>query len=57
MKRSLERQREDGGGREVMTDVREAAAFYPAEDYHQQYLLKGGQSARKGETEGIRCYG
>ena len=20
-------------------------------------LLKGGQSARKGETEGIRCYG
>ena len=55
--RSLERLREDGGGREVMTEVKEATAFYPAEEYHQQYLLKGGQSARKGETEGIRCYG
>ena len=40
-----------------MTEVREATAFYPAEEYHQQYLLKGGQSARKGEMEGIRCYG
>jgi len=55
--RSVERLRKDGGGREVMTEVKEATVFYPAEEYHQQYLLKGGQSARKGETEGIRCYG
>lgn len=34
-----------------------ADVFWPAEDYHQQYLLKGGQSARKGEEETIRCYG
>lgn len=34
-----------------------AAAFYDGEPYHQQYLLKGGQSARKGGKETIRCYG
>jgi peptide-methionine (S)-S-oxide reductase len=34
-----------------------AATFYNAEDYHQQYLYKGGQSARKGAKETIRCYG
>ena len=27
------------------------------EEYHQQYLKKGGQSAKKKETETIRCYG
>lgn len=25
--------------------------------YHQQYLLKGGQSARKEDKSVIRCYG
>ena len=34
-----------------------ATTFWEAEDYHQQYLYKGGQSARKGATEPIRCYG
>ena len=28
-----------------------------AEDYHQQYLQKGGQSAKKDAAETIRCYG
>jgi len=45
------------GDREVMTEVEEAKIFYMAEDYHQQYLLKGGQSAKKGASESIRCYG
>eukprot|EP00584_Thalassiosira_punctigera_P005565 CAMPEP_0172527516 /NCGR_PEP_ID=MMETSP1067-20121228/2175_1 /TAXON_ID=265564 ORGANISM="Thalassiosira punctigera, Strain Tpunct2005C2" /NCGR_SAMPLE_ID=MMETSP1067 /ASSEMBLY_ACC=CAM_ASM_000444 /LENGTH=406 /DNA_ID=CAMNT_0013311265 /DNA_START=104 /DNA_END=1324 /DNA_ORIENTATION=- len=45
------------GEREVMTEVAEAKVFYMAEDYHQQYLLKGGQSAKKGASESIRCYG
>jgi peptide-methionine (S)-S-oxide reductase len=38
-------------------ELRQAAKFYDAEQYHQQYLLKGGQSARKGCKETIRCFG
>mmetsp|Transcript_22130 Transcript_22130/g.53621 ORF Transcript_22130/g.53621 Transcript_22130/m.53621 type:complete len:414 (+) Transcript_22130:115-1356(+) len=44
-------------GREVMTELKESDIFYMAEEYHQQYLLKGGQSAKKGAGETIRCYG
>jgi len=38
-------------------EVRAATTFYDAEEEHQQYLLKGGQSARKGAKESIRCFG
>ena len=31
--------------------------FWPAEEYHQQYLEKGGQKADKGYLEPIKCYG
>lgn len=31
--------------------------FWPAEEYHQEYLWKGGQSKAKGSTVPIRCYG
>ena len=31
--------------------------YYPAEAYHQQYLEKGGQSAKKSDGSTIRCYG
>jgi len=34
-----------------------SSVFYSAEDHHQQYLYKGGQAARKGCRETIRCYG
>ena len=44
-------------GPDCKTEVLPAAKFWDAEDYHQQYLLKGGQSARKGDTTTIRCYG
>ncbi|KAL3791320.1 hypothetical protein HJC23_006049 [Cyclotella cryptica] len=44
-------------GKKVMTEVKKAQEFYMAEDYHQQYLFKGGQSAKKGSDETIRCYG
>mmetsp|Transcript_58794 Transcript_58794/g.110963 ORF Transcript_58794/g.110963 Transcript_58794/m.110963 type:complete len:357 (+) Transcript_58794:74-1144(+) len=44
-------------GQAVYTEVVAAEKFWPAEDYHQQYLTKGGQSAKKQDTETIRCYG
>jgi peptide-methionine (S)-S-oxide reductase len=53
----LNERRRSAGEREVMTELKKAQAFYMAEEYHQQYLLKGGQSAKKGADESIRCYG
>jgi peptide-methionine (S)-S-oxide reductase len=44
-------------GKEVVTEIKRTTEFYVAEDYHQQYLMKGGQSAKKGAGETIRCYG
>jgi len=49
-------------GVKVATEVKPATTFYIAEDYHQQYLEKGGrfgrkQSAAKGCNDPIRCYG
>jgi peptide-methionine (S)-S-oxide reductase len=49
-------------GRPVVTEVKMATPFWPAEEPHQHYLEKGGrfgrpQSAAKGELEEIRCYG
>jgi len=46
----------------VATELKPAGAFWPAEEYHQRYLEKGGrfgnpQSAEKGNTDEIRCYG
>ena len=38
-------------------EVLPASTFWEAEDRHQQYLYKGGQSARKGAKQPIRCYG
>jgi peptide-methionine (S)-S-oxide reductase len=44
-------------GEDCRTECLPAQFFYEAEEYHQQYLLKGGQSARKGDPSVIRCYG
>ena len=49
-------------GKKVVTELEEATIYYVAEPYHQQYLSRGGrfgsgQSAEKGATEKIRCYG
>lgn len=44
-------------GNKYNVELRQAATFYRAEECHQQYLLKGGQSARKGCKESIRCFG
>lgn len=53
---------EDKLGKKIATEVLPAKTFYLAEDYHQQYLEKGvagrgQQSARKGCSDPIRCYG
>jgi peptide-methionine (S)-S-oxide reductase len=41
----------------IVVEIAKATTWYPAEDYHQQYLQKGGQCARTGDLTPIRCYG
>ncbi|KAK1289458.1 hypothetical protein QJS10_CPB18g00541 [Acorus calamus] len=61
--KSLEvKQKEFGDKKKIVTEILPAKTFYRAEEYHQQYLEKGGrngakQSARKGCNDPIRCYG
>jgi peptide-methionine (S)-S-oxide reductase len=43
-KASLERHRKDYS-RPIVTQIVPAETFYPAEDYHQQYLAKRGRSS------------
>lgn len=50
------------GSAPIYTELKEAKVFFPAEEYHQRYLEKGGragrgQSAAKGCRDPIRCYG
>lgn len=46
-----------GESRLIATEVKPASLFWPAEGYHQQYLVKGGQSGEKNAPEDVRCYG
>ncbi|XP_057439816.1 peptide methionine sulfoxide reductase-like [Lotus japonicus] len=47
--------------RKIVTEIVPAKKFYRAEEYHQQYLAKGGrfgfkQSTSKGCNDPIRCF-
>lgn len=53
---SLEKQRTKYTDR-IVTEVEALQTWYPAEDYHQQYLAKGGQCSLTGDLSPIRCYG
>lgn len=44
-------------GKPLATELLASTKFWLSEDYHQQYLEKGGQSAKKTAVEKIRCYG
>jgi len=55
-------EQEKYSNRKIASECKAALPFWPAEKYHQQYLEKGGrfnspQSAEKGCTDTIRCYG
>ena len=42
----------------IVTEIEPFSAFYKEQDLrHQRYLEKGGQKAKKGCTDPIRCYG
>lgn len=46
----------------IATEVEEVRNYWSAEEYHQEYLAKGGrfgkpQDPSKGCTDPIRCYG
>jgi len=44
-------------GKTVVTEIVPFTKWWPAEEYHQKYLEKGGQCSRKGDKTAIRCYG
>jgi len=54
---AIEREQNLQGTKKVVTEVKPARVFWPAEKYHQRYLQKGGQSAEKNATMKVRCYG
>ena len=47
---------EEAYGRPVTTELREAPTYYPAEDYHQQYLAKNPQGYCMHGPTGIVCH-
>ena len=44
-------------GTNCVTEIKPAQKFFIAEDYHQHYLFKGGQSTKKNAKDNIQCYG
>lgn len=46
-----------GDHQRIVTEIKPASVYYLAEEYHQQYLAKGGQCSLTGDLTPIRCYG
>lgn len=55
--RTKEEVKKKYGHQSIATEILPAAAWYPAEAHHQQYLAKGGQCSATGDLTPIRCYG
>ena len=55
--RVFEKEQKMYGDVPIVTELKPATVFWPAENYHQRYLEKGGQSAAKDAKESVRCYG
>ncbi|KAI8475726.1 MAG: peptide methionine sulfoxide reductase MsrA [Monoraphidium minutum] len=61
-KRYMDAKRAALPGVQIWTELEPLKEYYPAEDYHQMYLAKGGRFGRpqdpgKGCNDPIRCYG
>lgn len=41
----------------IVTEIEQLNNWSAAEEYHQQYLAKGGQCSLTGDLSPIRCYG
>lgn len=41
----------------IVTEILPSKEWYKAEEYHQDYLAKGGQCSKTGDITSIRCYG
>jgi methionine-S-sulfoxide reductase len=54
---SREQEQQKYGNLPIVTEILMASKWYPAEEYHQQYLEKGGQCSLTGDLTPIRCYG
>jgi peptide-methionine (S)-S-oxide reductase len=62
MCRFLEAKQAANPGMKIVTELEAVKNYYKAEDYHQQYLARGGRFGRaqnpgKGCNDPIRCYG
>ena len=54
---AVKAERQKALDRTIVTEIVPATKYHEAEGYHQQYLEHLGQSASKGDTTPIRCYG
>ena len=52
---AYQRELEAGGYGRITTEIREAPAFYYAEDYHQQYLHKNPAGYCPDHSTGVSC--